>query len=305
MSFCVSTSPSRVTTHKPVSAHHVHGHVRRLVAGFHSSTLRLRKSSLVKAASSPRESEGTSSSSSSPKSSLEDFTPSVPEPTAERKKRRVVILGSAGGVGKLCADQLNASGEWTVRAAIRPNSDKPTPTGADEVVTCDVYEYETLPPALKDCDACIIAVGTTNFMDPLGPFKNEYQGTKNVIAAAKQQGVTNVVLVTSMGVEDILYPLNLAWGVLFWKKLAEEELQRSGLRHVIVRPGGLSNDAVSGAVVFKRRGSTPGGRVSRANVARVVIEALTCENADNKIVEVVQEEGATEKPLSDLFESIV
>ena len=45
--------------------------------------------------------------------------------------------------------------------------------------------------------------------------------------------------------------------------------------------------------------------MSRANVARVVIEALTCENADNKIVEVVQEEGATEKPLSDLFESIV
>ena len=287
---------------------HVRGVRRRLiqvpplvaagVPGF--GWVSLRKSSLVKAASS--ESEGTSPSSSSPKAETEDFTPS--EPTAE-KKHRVVILGSAGGVGKLCADQLNASGEWTVRAAIRPNSDKPTPTGADEVVTCDVYEYETLPPALKDCDACIIAVGTTNFMDPLGPFKNEYQGTKNVIAAAKQQGVTNVVLVTSMGVEDILYPLNLAWGVLFWKKLAEEELQRSGLRHVIVRPGGLSNDAVSGAVVFKRRGSTPGGRVSRANVARVVIEALTCENADNKIVEVVQEEGATEKPLSDLFESIV
>jgi hypothetical protein len=29
--------------------------------------------------------------------------------------------------------------------------------------------------------------------------------------------------------------------VLFWKKRAEEELQRSGLKYTIIRPGGLKN----------------------------------------------------------------
>ena len=34
------------------------------------------------------------------------------------------------------------------------------------------------------------------------------------------QGVTKFVLVTSIGVDDPLFPLNLYWGVLLWKKQA-------------------------------------------------------------------------------------
>lgn len=38
--------------------------------------------------------------------------------------------------------------------------------------------------------------------------------------------------------DDPLFPLNLYWGVLFWKKQGEQALQRSGLDYTIVRPGG-------------------------------------------------------------------
>ena len=41
--------------------------------------------------------------------------------------------------------------------------------------------------------------------------------------------------------------------VLFWKKRGEEALQRSGLLHTIVRPGGLLN--------APRQGQGPGGIV--------------------------------------------
>ncbi len=51
------------------------------------------------------------------------------------------------------------------------------------------------------------------------------------------QGVKKVVLVTSIGCDDPLFPLNLYWGVLFWKKQGEVALQRSGLDYTIVRPG--------------------------------------------------------------------
>jgi uncharacterized protein YbjT (DUF2867 family) len=37
--------------------------------------------------------------------------------------------------------------------------------------------------------------------------------------------------------------------VLFWKKRAEEALQRSGLSYTIVRPGGLKNSVRSGESV--------------------------------------------------------
>jgi uncharacterized protein YbjT (DUF2867 family) len=35
-------------------------------------------------------------------------------------------------------------------------------------------------------------------------------------------------------------PFNLFYGLLWWKKQAEQVLQRSGLPYTIVRPGGLT-----------------------------------------------------------------
>lgn len=48
--------------------------------------------------------------------------------------------------------------------------------------------------------------------------------------------------------------------ILFWKKRAEEALQRSGLKHTIVRPGGLKSrlgpgETTAGNIVMGRAGS--------------------------------------------------
>lgn len=65
----------------------------------------------------------------------------------------------------------------------------------------------------------------------------DYQGTVNLVTAAKEKGVKKIVLVTSIGTDEPFFPLNLLWGVLFWKKRAEEAVQRSGIEYTIVRPG--------------------------------------------------------------------
>lgn len=57
------------------------------------------------------------------------------------------------------------------------------------------------------------------------------------MTAAKAKGYKKIVLVTSVGVDEPFFPLNLLWGVLFWKKRAEEAVQRSGIDYTIVRPG--------------------------------------------------------------------
>ncbi len=67
------------------------------------------------------------------------------------------------------------------------------------------------------------------------------QGTCNLVALAQRRGFKHVVLITSIGADDLLNPLNAFWGVLFWKKRAEEVVQRSGLPYTIVRPGGLKS----------------------------------------------------------------
>ena len=68
----------------------------------------------------------------------------------------------------------------------------------------------------------------------------------NLIDCAKKEGIEKFVLVSSIGTDDgLLSPLG---PILFWKKRAEEHLQRSSLRHTIVRPGGLVTDSNDGAV---------------------------------------------------------
>ena len=66
-------------------------------------------------------------------------------------------------------------------------------------------------------------------------------------AALKSGKVKHIVLISSIGTDQLLNPLNLFGGVLVWKKLAEEYLQRSGITYTIVRPGGLGDEPQAGA----------------------------------------------------------
>ena len=39
------------------------------------------------------------------------------------------------------------------------------------------------------------------------------QGTMNLLAAAQQAGVKKIVLISSIGTDDVFFPLNLLFGV--------------------------------------------------------------------------------------------
>lgn len=72
---------------------------------------------------------------------------------------------------------------------------------------------------------------------PPPPHPPHTQGTLNIISVAQRMGIKKVVLVSSIGVDELLSPFNLFGGLAFWKKQAELALQRSGLDYTIVRPG--------------------------------------------------------------------
>lgn len=121
------------------------------------------------------------------------------------------------------------------------------------------------------------------------------------------------MLITSIGVDDLLFPLNLFFGILFWKKRAEEVLQRSGITYTIVRPGGLLDQPRAGSVVqpiamgpADAYGLPPRkapGSILRSQVAEVCLAAVVDEGAENKTVEIVTESGAT-TPLAELFSKV-
>ena len=127
-------------------------------------------------------------------------------------------------------------------------------SAAEGVFEGDVSRYEEVSKAVRASGAntIFIATGSRPALDPLGPFNVDYNGTANIVGAASASGkVDRIVLITSIGVDDLLFPLNLFFGVLFWKKRAEEVLQRSGITYTIVRPGGLLDQPRAGSTTVE------------------------------------------------------
>jgi uncharacterized protein YbjT (DUF2867 family) len=132
----------------------------------------------------------------------------------------------------------------------------------------------------------------------------DYEGTKNLVDAAKATGIQHFVFVSSLCTSKLFHPLNLFWLILVWKKQAEEYIQKSGLTYTIVRPGGLKNEDNSNSVVMSSADTLFDGSIPRQKVAQVCVEALSQPASRNKIVEVVAKETA-EKSWDQLFSGVV
>lgn len=217
---------------------------------------------------------------------------------------KALVAGSTGQTGRRIVAQLLAGGV-EVRALVRDRSKAiaELPTGV-EIVVGDVLKPETIGAALVGCQVLLSATGAAPSFDPTGPYRVDYEGTKNLVDAAKQAGVEQMVMVSSLCVSRLFHPLNLFWGVLYWKQMAEDYLKDSGVPYTIVRPGGLKNEDNDQAIVMSAADTLFEGSIPRHKVAQVCVEALSEPTAKNKVVEIVTSESAVSQPLATLFANV-
>jgi len=163
---------------------------------------------------------------------------------------KAFVAGATGETGRRIVQELIARNipvralvrdEQTARAILPPDA---------ELVVGDVLNPASLTAALGDSTVVLCATGAKPSFDPTGPYKVDFEGTKNLVDVAKAKGIENFVLVTSLCVSQFFHPLNLFWLILVWKKQAEEYLQKSGLTYTIVRPGGLKNEDNSVLILY-------------------------------------------------------
>eukprot|EP01023_Acetabularia_acetabulum_P025275 TRINITY_DN2420_c1_g1_i1.p1 TRINITY_DN2420_c1_g1~~TRINITY_DN2420_c1_g1_i1.p1 ORF type:complete len:300 (+),score=59.12 TRINITY_DN2420_c1_g1_i1:63-902(+) len=234
------------------------------------------------------------------------------------KDLKVFVAGATGRTGKCIVEKCLGNKMKTV-AFVRDVSKAEGMFSSEdlEVVQGDISQYSDVANAMKSCDVVISALGASE-LNLLSPFLVDFEGVSNLAAAAKNQGVKKFVCVSSIGADEILNPLNLFGGVLFWKKRGEEDIQRSGLDYTIVRPGGLRDQPKEGEkpgnIIMQKAnyfGFGPGkenvagkSAILRSQVADVVVEALVNENAKNKVVEIVSSQDAPLKSLDELFTSV-
>lgn len=217
---------------------------------------------------------------------------------------KALVAGATGQTGSHIVGLLLAKGV-EVRALVR-DLDKAAstlPTEAEQV-TGDVLDKESLTAALSGCDVLLSATGAAPSLDPSGPYKVDYEGNKNLVDAAKAAGIKQFVMVSSLCVSKIFHPLNLFWGILYWKKQAEDYLKASGVTYTIVRPGGLKAENNTQAIVMSAADTLFEGSIPRVKVAQVCVDALEQETAKNKVVEIIATEEAIAQPIETLFANI-
>lgn len=217
---------------------------------------------------------------------------------------KAFVAGAGGETGRRIVQELVAR-NIPVRALVRDVEKARYILPANiELVEGDVLKPESLTAALGDSTVLLCATGAKPSFDPTGPYKVDYEGTKNLVDAAKVKGIEHFVLVSSLCTSQFFHPLNLFWLILLWKKQAEEYIIKSGLTYTIVRPGGLKNEDNSYPVVMQSADTLFDGSIPRQKVAQVCVEALSDPKARNKIVEIVAKAEAPLKSFGELFANV-
>ena len=214
----------------------------------------------------------------------------------------VLVAGATGRTGQKVVSELLAN-DYSVRAFVRDAGLAREKLGSDiEYAEGDVRQRETIDAALDDVAAIISAIGASRDDPSNGPEFVDYGGVKNLAEAAADAELSQFVLVSSAGVGREDSALNRMFGeILMWKFKGEEAVRNSGVPYTIVRPGGLTDEPGGEKSLEFVQGDDRQGRVPRADVARVLVAALSLPKARNKTFELFSGEGPSSTELQIQF----
>lgn len=217
---------------------------------------------------------------------------------------KAFVAGASGQTGRRIVQEL-VKRDIPVRALVRDlDQAKSILPPQAEPVLGDVLQPDSLSVAISDSTVLVCATGAKPSFDPTGPYKVDYEGTKNLVDAAQQKGIDHFVHVSSLCTSQFFHPLNLFWLILVWKKQAEEYIQKSGLTYTIVRPGGLKNEDSDFPIVMSAADTLFDGSIPRTKVAQVCVDSLFQPTARNKIVEIIAKPEAPARSMEELFASV-
>jgi len=200
----------------------------------------------------------------------------------------ILVLGAAGGVGRLIVGQALARGH-KVTAFVRD------PGKADlqkaTVVRGNVLDIQALSNALPSQEAVVYAIGVKS----TGPTTLFSQSTQLLLTAMEQQQVKRLVCITGIGAgetkghggflyDHVIFPL-FTRNRYADKELQEQLIRQSNLDWTIVRPAPFSEGKPSAPFqVLSEVGNAVLRKVSRAEVASFVLGELEARQHVRKIL---------------------
>ena len=218
-------------------------------------------------------------------------------------KKLVGVFGASGRTGTHIIDELIRR-DVNIRAFSRRTKEN-ADTDSLNWVVADVTNKESLAEALKNVDVIISAIGP---VDGDNSENVDYLGAINIVSAAKESGVQQIIYMSSIGaggaenISTVMLNL-LANKTMKWKALAEEQIRNSGIAFTIVRPGGLLGEPATQGIQFSQ-GDNVLGWIPREDVAAVLVESIFKDGAKNKTFEVINDDSLPIDAWRDEFDSL-
>jgi NADH dehydrogenase len=226
---------------------------------------------------------------------------------------KVFLTGGTGFVGNHVLHELVEKGHQAV-ALVRPGSEHKLKRPDEvEIVPGDVTEIAALTQGMKGCDAAIHLVGIIRAFPSRGvTFERLHtEAAANVVAAAKEAGVSMLVHMSALGArEDGPTPY------LRTKFAAEELVRQSGLSYTVFRPSlifGRGGEAVKMFADMVARIVVPiigDGKyrfqpVSVRTVAQGFVKALELETAQGQTLDVGGPDNVTFDEIMDALAGVM
>lgn len=214
----------------------------------------------------------------------------------------VLIFGATRETGLEVAKLLTARGE-KVTSFVRPTSDSTElkTLKLQQLVYGDVLDPVTVGKAFAAgrFRAVVCTIGAHRGQVP----RPDFEGVKVIVDAARNLTVSvpRILLVTVIGAgdsRDAVAPkvIEVLGEVIRLKTLAENYLIESGLKYTILRPGGMTSEPASGTAI-RTEDHKVMGVISRADLARLVVECLDDESTVGHIYHTVDPEIKWQPPL--------
>ncbi len=188
----------------------------------------------------------------------------------------VVIAGGHGKIALRLLRLLSEGGD-RARGLIRnPDHAADLEAAGAEPVLCDLEAEADVSGCVEGADAVVFAAGAGPGSGADRKQTMDLGGAVKLIDAARAQGISRYVIVSSIGADDPERASGPMGPYLEAKAEADRRLAESGLDYTIVRPGRLTDDPGTGRVrVGQGIGS---GEVTRDDVAATLFVVLGADN---------------------------
>jgi uncharacterized protein YbjT (DUF2867 family) len=185
----------------------------------------------------------------------------------------VAIAGGHGKIAMLLGALLAARGD-TARGLIRnPDQEADLRAAGIEPVLCDLEGDGDVAAAVRGADAVVFAAGAGPGSGDARKSTMDRGGAVKLIEAAKAEGISRYLIVSSMGADKAPEDGAEGFGAYLRAKFeADEAVRASGLDYTVVRPGGLTDEPGTGLVSIAEHLGR--GQIPRADVAAVFLACL-------------------------------